>query len=307
MPFLRKRFRLSLADPGQLTTRLRGHVDVLAGLIGPRHLSRPSTIEASIAYIEQQFAAMGDSVVRHTYQVDGTEAHNLIFERRGISAPEKILVIGAHYDTEEITPGADDNASAVAALIEAARLVAPFKPRRTVRFVSFPCEEQPHMENGTMGSQHYARACRGKGDEIVGMICLEMLGFYSDAPDSQRVPPGIPRPLRRLFPKRGNFLASVANLRSLRLLATFHRGFKSASGLPLFSVPLPEKIREIRRSDNSSFWDQRYPALMITDTSFLRNPHYHQPTDTPETLDYERLAQATLGLAGAIARIAGCA
>ncbi|HVT83249.1 MAG TPA: M28 family peptidase [Phycisphaerae bacterium] len=266
----------------------------------------PSTIDAAVAYIEQQFAGMGDTVTRETYRVDGTDAHNLVFERRGSKFPDKILVIGAHYDTEEITPGADDNASAVAALIESARLVAPLKPRRTIRFVSFPCEEQPHMEEGTMGSQHHARMCRQRGDDLVGMICLEMLGFYSSAPESQGVPPGIPRALRWAFPTCGNFLASVANLHSLRLLAGFHRGFKSATRLRLFSVPLPEKIREIRRSDNSSFWDQGYPALMITDTSFLRNPNYHQPTDTPDTLDYDRLAQATLGVAGAIARIGRC-
>ncbi|HEY4329470.1 MAG TPA: M28 family peptidase, partial [Phycisphaerae bacterium] len=286
--------------------RLRQHVDFLAGMIGPRHLALPSTIDATIKYIEKQFATIGTSISRQTYQVDGIDAHNLILERRGSTAPEKILVIGAHYDTEEITPGADDNASAVAALIEAARLTAPFKPRHTLRFVCFPCEEQPHMENGTMGSQAYARACRERNDQLIGMICLEMLGFYSSAPNSQQVPPGIPRAVRWLFPNRGNFLASVANFHSFKLLWSFHRGFKSATRLRLFSVPLPEKIREIRRSDNSSFWDQGYPALMITDTSFLRNPNYHQLTDTPDTLDYERLAQATLGLAGAISRIARC-
>jgi hypothetical protein len=131
-----------------------------------------------------------------------------------------------------------------------------------------------------------------------------MVGYYLDAPKSQAVPPAIPRPLRRLFPGRGNFLAAVGNLRSMPLLWSFHRGFRRATKLRLFSVALPERISEIRLSDNSSFWDQGYPALMITDTSFLRNPNYHLPTDTPDTLDYSRMAQATLGIASALKRLA---
>jgi hypothetical protein len=131
-----------------------------------------------------------------------------------------------------------------------------------------------------------------------------MVGFYTTAPGSQRMPSAIPRYLHWAFPRRGDFLAAVGNLRSWRLLWTFRRGFKRAVRFPLFSIGLPEAIHDIRRSDNSSFWDQGYPALMLTDTSYLRNPHYHQMTDTPDTLDYERMAKLTLGVAGGVARLA---
>jgi Zn-dependent M28 family amino/carboxypeptidase len=156
-----------------------------------------------------------------------------------------------------------------------------------------------------MGSQVYARQCRILNERIIGMLCLEMMGYYSTEPGSQKIPPGIPRMIHWAFPKRGNFLAAVGNLRSKHLAWKFRRGFKRAVWFPLFSICLPESISEIRLSDNSSFWDQGYPALMLTDTSFLRNPNYHLASDTPETLDYERMAQVTLGVVGGVRRIAG--
>jgi hypothetical protein len=156
-----------------------------------------------------------------------------------------------------------------------------------------------------MGSQVHARGCRKRGEQVVGMLCLEMLGYYSTEPGSQTAPASLPRSLHKALPKRANFLAAVGNLRSVRLLWQFRRGFKRAVRFPLFSIALPEKISEIRLSDNSSFWDQGYPALMLTDTSFLRNPHYHMASDTPETLDYERMAQVAAGIVGATCRIAG--
>jgi Zn-dependent M28 family amino/carboxypeptidase len=304
MHFFPRRQRFSADGEQRLTARLRAHVDVLAGLIGPRHLGKPNALEAAATYIEKQFAELGDTVTRQCYPVGNAEAANLVIERRGSHSPGQVVVVGAHYDTIPTTPGADDNASAVAMLIEVARLLKANPMRRTLRFVGFACEEQPHFYSDTMGSQQYARACRARREQIIGMICLEMVGYYSTAPGSQRIPPSIPRWLHWAFPRRGDFLAAVANFRSLKLLWSFRRGFtRTCSMLPLFSIALPERIHEIRRSDNSSFWDQGYPALMITDTSFLRNPHYHQPTDTPETLDYQRLSQATLGVAGAVARI----
>ena len=257
-------------------------------------------MEAAAAYIQRQFSEIGDAVLRQTYSIGDGEVSNLVVERKGSRSPGKIVVVGAHYDTVPITPGADDNASAVAMMIEVARLVAPDRPRRTLRFVAFACEEPPYFHTDRMGSRQYALACRERVDRVVGMICLEMVGFYSSAPDSQQVPPAIPRLLQRVFPRRGDFLASVANLRSLGLLLGFRRGFKRESSLPLFSVALPERLKEITLSDNSSFWDQGYPALMITDTSFLRNPNYHWQSDTPETLNYESMAEATKGVAGAV-------
>jgi len=287
-----------------LAQRLRTHVEVLASLIGVRHMGIPHAIDATVAYIDGELASIGDRVEQQTYPVGQQQAINLVVERKGAKRPDEIVVLGAHYDSDPSTPGADDNASAVAVLIEAARLtLGKFAPR-TIRFVAFANEEAPHFHMDTMGSRIYARQCRAKSENITGMLCLEMVGYYRTEPGSQKLPPGIPRFLRFAFPKRGNFLGAVGNMHSMRLGWSFRRGFKRSTKFPLFSISLPEKIREIRLSDNSSFWDAGYPALMLTDTSFLRNPHYHQPTDTPDTLDYERMARVTMGVAGGVLRCA---
>ncbi len=292
------------ADP-TLTENLIRHVDRLAGLIGPRHLGAPRALAAAAELVARELTDAGHGVERHKYRVGPHEVANLVAELPGTSRKDEIVVLGAHYDTVDSTPGADDNASAVAVLIEAARLMRHLKPKRTVRFVSFPCEEPPHFHTGNMGSQVYARRCRERGDQIRGMLCLEMVGYYSNVPKSQVVPPSIPHFLHPVFPKRGDFLAAVGNLRSWRLSWKFRRGFKRAVRFPLFSIVLPESIEEIRLSDNSSFWDQGYEALMLTDTSFLRNPHYHLASDTPDTLDYARMAQVTLGIVGGVSNVAG--
>ncbi len=288
----------------QIEANLRLHVDRLAGLIGPRTLRKPKTIQATIGYIEGQWSEMGYSIQREAYDALGDEATNLIVERAGSQRADEIVLLGAHYDTVPATPGADDNASAVAVLIEVSRLLREHTGKRTTRYVAFACEEPPYFNLDVMGSQHHARQSRLRGDKIVGMLCLEMVGYYSEIKGSQSIPPGIPVWLRRFFPQRANFLAAVGNMPSWKLCWQFRRGFKRvARRMPLFSICLPEKINEIRLSDNSSFWNQGYPALMLTDTSFLRNPNYHQATDTPDTLDYSRMTEVTLGVASAMRRL----
>jgi Zn-dependent M28 family amino/carboxypeptidase len=291
-------------DP-KLSANLTRHVDCLAGLIGPRPLAKFASFKAATTYVERELTNAGHKVSRETYTIGDQDVSNIVAEIPGNRKKNEIVILGAHYDTVETTPGADDNASAVAVLIEVARLLRDLSPARTIRFVSFACEEPPHCYTDDMGSRVYARQCRVRGERIVGMLCLEMVGYYTTERGSQQIPPGIPRAIHWAFPKRGDFLAAVGNMRSWRLNWQFRRGFKRAVRFPLFSICLPESISEIRRSDNSSFWDQGYPALMLTDTSFLRNPNYHLPSDTPETLDYERMAKVTLGVAGAVRRIAG--
>ncbi len=276
----------------------------MAGLIGPRHVGRPVALSATVTLIENEFSQSGYSVERQAYLANGHEVANLIATIPGSNRPDEIVILGAHYDTVETTPGADDNASAVAVLIEVARLLRDCRPRRTIRFVAFACEEPPHFYSDEMGSQVYAGACRSRGDRIVGMLCLEMVGFYSTAANSQRLPEAIPQFLRWAFPRRGNFLAAVGNLHSMKLNWIFRRGFKRTARFPLFSICLPEAVHDIRLSDNSSFWDQGYAALMLTDTSYLRNPHYHLATDTPDTLDYDRMGDVTVGVAGGVAKLA---
>lgn len=289
---------------GPLVHNLTRHVDQLAGLIGPRHLGPPQGMAAAATLIEREFVKSGYEVRRENYQVQGQQATNLVAELPGASRAEEVVILGAHYDTVDTTPGADDNASAVAVLLEVARLMRSNRLKRTVRFVAFACEEAPHFYTLEMGSQVHAKGCRDRQERIVGMLCLEMVGYYSSAPRSQAVPKAIPKVLRWAFPKKGDFLAAVGNLASIGLLWRFRRGFKRSVRFPLYSICLPESVSDIRLSDNSSFWDQGYPALMLTDTSFLRNPHYHKPSDTPETLDYPRMAQVTLGVIGGIEKLA---
>jgi Zn-dependent M28 family amino/carboxypeptidase len=289
----------------QLTANLARHVDRLAGLIGPRPASKPAALTAAAELVARELAGAGYTFERQTYLAGGHEVANIVAELPGGKKKDEIVIVGAHYDTVETTPGADDNASAVAVLIEVARRMRSLQPARTVRFVAFACEEPPHFHTGEMGSQIHARQCRMRGEHVRGMLCLEMVGYYATGPGSQQAPPAIPRIFHGVLPKQGDFLAAVGNLRSVQLLRRFRRGFKRAVRFPLFSIALPEVIREIRFSDNSSFWDQGFPALMLTDTSFYRNPHYHLPSDTPDTLDYDSMSQVTLGVVGGACEVAG--
>ena len=307
---------------GDIEAALRLHVDRLAGLIGPRTLSRPKSIEATIGYIDGAWRTQGYEVSTETYDVSGgvtvagdvtvsgDVATNLFVEIPGRSKADRWIVVGAHYDTVSTTPGADDNASAVAVMLEVSRLLREHRPRRSVRFVAFACEEPPYFHTDSMGSQHHARSARRRNEKIDGMICLESVGYFRDEPGSQQLPPGFPEWSRRILPDRGDFLAAVGNLHSKRLAWGFRGGFRrglrrSRLRLPLWTLCLPERINAIRLSDNSSFWDQGYPALMVTDTAFLRNPNYHEPTDTPETLDHRRMTAVTVGVTEAARRLAG--
>jgi Zn-dependent M28 family amino/carboxypeptidase len=291
-------------DPS-LSANLIRHVDRLAGLIGPRHLGNPRAFAAAAGLVEKVLADAGYKIARQSYVVHGQEVANIVAELPGERRKDGILVVGAHYDTVDTTPGADDNASAVAVMLEVARMMRNERPERTVRFIGFACEEPPHFYTGEMGSQVYARDCRMRDERIVGMLCLEMVGYFSSEPGSQKIPHSIPRIFHPLLPNQGDFLAAVANPRSWRLLWRFRKGFRRASRMRLLPLVLPEAIHEIRLSDNSSFWDQAYPALMITDTSFLRNPNYHLASDTPDTLDYMRMSDGALGILGGVAAIAG--
>jgi len=291
---------MEAADRPTIESNLRRHVDVLAGLIGPRTLAEPDSITATIGYIQQQWKAGGFDVGREEYDALGNVATNLFVETKGTHRPQEIVLLGAHYDTVATTPGADDNASAVAVLLEVSRLLSGYSGKRTARYVAFACEEPPYFHLDAMGSQQHARECRRKGEQIKGMLCLEMVGYFLQEPGSQQVPETIPKLLHRCFPSRGNFLAAVGNMASVRLAMSFRRGFKRGTKLPLFSICLPERVREIRLSDNSSFWDQNYPALMLTDTSFLRNPNYHQASDLPDTLCYSSMTDVVLGVASAM-------
>lgn len=284
----------------ELELRLRRHVAALARDIGERNVHRPDALHAAEAYIAGEFAALGYEVARQTYVADGVDSSNLEVAVRGGAREGEILLVGAHYDTVRGCPGADDNASGVAALIEIARALRDVRPARTVKFVAFVNEEPPFFFRGEMGSKVYARAARARGDDICLMLSLEMLGCYSDEPGGQAYPPL----LRFFYPDRGNFIAFVSNLRSRRTLQRWVRAFRSHSDFPAESLASPAFVPGVAWSDQFSFWHAGYPAAMVTDTAFYRYRHYHAPTDTPDRLQYPQMARVVAGLARAVAAFA---
>lgn len=282
-----------------LRVRLRTHVRALAEGIGERHVWRPEALRAAADYIEQAFRDAGLAPRRLPVPRGDQVFHNLEVRLSGSGATDEILVVGAHYDTVRGTPGADDNASGVAVLLELARLLQGTEHERDIRLVAFVNEEAPHFGSDAMGSLTYAREARARGEAIVGMISLEMLGHYTDAPGSQAYPPL----LDLVYPDRGNFVACVGNLRSRRLVRRVTGAFRRHAEIPSEGLAAPELLRDIFRSDHWAFWEMGYPAMMLTDTADFRNPHYHGPGDTWDTLDYASMARLTPALAKTLAQL----
>jgi Zn-dependent M28 family amino/carboxypeptidase len=284
----------------ELEARLRRHVAVLAGEIGERHVGRPQALHAAETYIAGELAALGVDVARQTYVAEGVACSNVEATVAGSARAGQIVLVGAHYDTVPGSPGADDNASAVAGLIEIARALRHAQPARSVKLVAFVNEEPPFFYGGNMGSSQYARAARARGDAIRVMLSLEMLGCYGDAPGSQAYPP----PLGLFYPDAGNFIAFVSNLRSWRALREVFDAFRASTDFPAEKLASPAFVPGVSWSDQLSFWRAGYAAVMVTDTAFYRYAHYHQPTDTPDRLDYPRMTRVVDGLARAVARLA---
>lgn len=289
----------ALMKANGLAQRLRSHVYTLAGEIGERNFTKPAALKAAETYIHAALRASGYEVTAYPYVTRGVESANLEVTRVGTRWPEEIILVGAHFDSVFGSPGADDNASAVAALLELARMWQGRQPARSVRFVAFTNEEPPLFFSKEQGSRVYARAARLRGDDIRLMVSLEMLGFYRDEHGSQSYPPF----MRRFYPDRGDFIALVSNFRSRRLMRRFARLFRSRCAFPLEHLAAFTWVPGVAWSDHLSFWLKGYRALMVTDTAFFRNPNYHAATDTPDTLDYERLANLTSGLDRALAAL----
>ena len=285
------------ANPS-LAKELRRDVEALCA-IGPRNTFVPENLQAAADFIEKGFA--GYEVERQQYLAEDVSVANLIVEIRGTTHAEEIVVVGAHYDSVDESPGADDNASGVAALLALARRFANAKPARTLRFVAWVNEEPPHFQTATMGSTVYARRCRSRNERIVAAVSLEMLGYYDDRPGSQQYPP----PLAALYPDTAHFIGFAGNLGSRALVNQCVKAFRAHSTFPAYAAVLPELIPQTGWSDQWSFWQFGWPALMVTDTALYRNPHYHTASDTPETLDYERMAAVVEGLFGVVSSLVG--
>ncbi|MFQ5508268.1 MAG: M20/M25/M40 family metallo-hydrolase [Leptospirillia bacterium] len=291
---------MTSADP-QLEQRLTDHVRALADHIGPRGLFAPEALSAAADLIEGCFESMGYSVWREPVDAPGGLSHNIVAERPGTEPDPGVWLVGAHYDTVEGTPGADDNASAVAVLLEMAREFTRVDPKQTVRFVAFTNEEMPHFSTQSQGAMVHAAGCRERGEQVHLMASLEMLGYYTDAPGSQAYPAG----LSACYPDTGNFVAVIGSMRHGIKLKRLVGAFRKVSGFPCEYLATPFWMPALVRSDHFAFWLHRYPAVMITDTADFRNPHYHSGLDTPDTLDFAAMAQVSHGFAKAFARLAG--
>lgn len=280
--------------------RLRSHIEKLAGEIGERNIYRPAALHAAASYIEQEWESQGYPVTRIAYDVSGVLCPNLEITRSGGAREREILLIGAHYDTVTGSPGANDNASGVAVLLELSRLFATIRTELSVRLVAFVNEEPPFFGTPQQGSMVYAEAARQREDNIRLMASIETVGWYSSEPGTQNY-----SPLFNLFyPNRANFIGIVSNLRSRKAMLRLAAAFRAHSDFPLETTTTFSFVPGVSWSDHQSFWRQGYRAVMITDTAFYRYRHYHAASDTPDKLAYPELARVTFGLAAAFLELA---
>jgi Zn-dependent M28 family amino/carboxypeptidase len=275
----------------EIRARLEGHLRYLSVTLGDRSIYRPDILKQAEDYVFQAFTEMGYAPRRQTFIYQRQEVSNVI---AGDQASSGYYILGAHFDTVAGTPGADDNASGVAVLLEVARLAQNKKWPWT--FIGFTTEEPPAFFTPYMGSRVYAKRARKNREKILGMLCLEMVGYYRQEPKSQE----LPFPLQFMgYPTTGNFLGLISDWRSKPLLERLDRALKQGCHLPTVTLAVPLGgyiLPEVRLSDHANFWDEGYPAIMLTDTAYLRNPNYHGPGDVMENLDLEAMTELVLGL-----------
>jgi len=305
---------------------LKNHIGFLAGTLGERNMFVPKNLKNAAAYIDKSFRAQGHKVSSHEYVLqkgfsrntivmdtfraifpsnfpsDSKEpvATNIEIEVPGNVYMDEIILVGAHYDSVIGSPGANDNATGTAGLLEIGNLLSGKKLKRTIRLVAFVNEEPPFFATKNMGSYVYAQRSRERGENIQGMISLEMLGYYSTQKGSQKYP----FPLGLFKSDTGNFIAFVSNLRSKTLLNDFIKRFRNLVEFPSDGVAFPQIIPGIGWSDHRSFWKFNYPAIMVTDTAFFRYPYYHSQEDTPDKICYDHMARVVSGLSKVIEDLA---
>lgn len=280
----------------EIQKMLQKHVEKLAVEIGERNVMCYHGLTASADFIEDFLSTSGYKVHRQEFRVQGKICQNIEIEITGGDRPNEIIIIGGHYDSVFGSPGANDNATGAAAVLVLAKLFARKRCSQTLRFLEFVNEEPPYFRTPEMGSLVYAKQCRKRNESIVAMLNLECIGYYSDKEESQHYP----FPLNLFYPSTGNFIGFVGNLGSRRLVRQVSDLFRSQTRFPSIGAALPSIIPGIGWSDQWAFWQQGYPAIMVTDTALFRYPYYHTEYDTGEKLQYDRLAQVVAGLEGVI-------
>jgi Zn-dependent M28 family amino/carboxypeptidase len=285
-------------EEARLADNLRRHVEAIASR--EHNVFHHPELEAAAQYIERTLAGFDYHVAAQRFSAATGEVRNIEVEVQGAAQAGEIVLVGAHYDSVAGAPGANDNGSGVAAVLELARLLKETRPAHTLRFVLFVNEEPPFFQTDAMGSRIYVRRSRERGERFVAMFSIETIGYYSDRPGSQRYP----FPLGLFYPGTGNFIAFVSNFASRGLLHEIVAAFRRHAAFPSEGVSAPSFIPGVDWSDHASFWEAGWPAVMVTDTALYRYPHYHAPSDTPDKVDYVRLARVTTGLAGMLRDLA---
>lgn len=278
---------------------LSRHVYAISDILSPRSWQHAEKLDLTGGYIAEEWRLAGIEVEEQKFETGQGEFKN-IFMSTGPRTTD-LIVVGAHYDAAGDTPGADDNASGVAGLIELGRALHRAELKTQVMLVAFSLEEPPHFGTEEMGSWFFARALKASNKNVKAMISLEMIGYYSDEAGSQE----FPSPLMRLFyPSEGSFIALVSNFGNIPLTRKVKKSMKSASQVPVYSINAPAALRGIDFSDHRNFWAEGFPALMVTDTAFYRNKAYHTQNDKPERLDYKRMAEVVSGVHQAVLDLA---
>jgi Zn-dependent M28 family amino/carboxypeptidase len=278
--------------------RLRKHVETLSGQFVPRDFEHPENLDRAARYVIDDLSTTAAVVEEQPYTVDARTYRNVL-AHIGPNTRERI-VVGAHYDAAGEQPGADDNASGVAALLELARLLSSTPPPMRVDLAAYTLEEPPNFAEPTMGSAVHARSLASKRARVRLMISVEMVGAFSDEPGSQSYPPL----LGLFYPSKGNFVAVVGKWGQGAAIDEVASALRTGSELPVETLSAPAFVTGVDFSDHRSFWEHGYKAVMVTDTSFYRNPRYHTVDDRPETLDYPRMAEVVKGLHCAVQAVA---
>ena len=288
-------FSISAADRNAVkpTAILGEHIQTLAGTIGERNIWQYAALRRAADYITDGFRAFGYAPRAQGFEVHRVPVENIEAVLAGSSTARPAIVVGAHYDTVQGCPGANDNATGVAAVLEIARRFAGRPRLRTIRFVAFVNEEPPFFQTNGMGSLVYAKEAKARGDRITAMLSLETMGYFSEEPKSQTYPVA---PLALLYPSVGNFITFVSDLKSAPLLRRARKAFKARSSFPMHAAAAPSSLPGIGWSDHWAFWQNGYPAIMVTDTAPYRYPWYHTADDTPDKISLVHLSEVVDGL-----------
>jgi Zn-dependent M28 family amino/carboxypeptidase len=299
------RTRVALPPPTPdllaLADELKRDITILASDIGERHTRKPKSLKLAEDFCASALGRAGYEVARYPYRADGVDCNNVEATLRGTAHPDRIILLGAHYDSVYNCPAANDNGSGIAGTLAIARRLAQSPLACTVRFVCFANEEPPHFHSEEMGSWVYAKMCKKRGDDIRAMFTLETIGCYLHESGSQRWPA---TPFAKLLPNIGDFILAVGNTQAAHIVKQASAAFRARTSFPMLSVAIPNSLGDVGWSDHWGFQLEGFPAFMITDTALFRYDHYHRPSDTPDKLDYISMAHVVDGMLAATISLA---